>query len=253
MLKLVPLPEPLRPRLGAGRVLKPYPLEAVHILGNGATLWPYVQHKYYGLEANPAGPEVWAMNSVCFGLRGIDKVFSCYTEAWNNGTVPEGHYPANNNPEAIHELRAKGLFKDLVSEYKKTGVAVVVTLDGNNDTLEFPLAEVIEATGEVYFVNTHSYMLALAIACGVKLIYEHGCDYDYGQRSKDYEAGKPCAEFWHGIARARGIEIRVHPASSLMSLRERTAWGLYGYGFQQPEIDVSSGRPVLTGFKKLEA
>lgn len=259
MLKLAPVLDfKDYPRLGTGKVLKPYPLDEVAMLGNGGTLLPWVQGRYMTLTAK-FGPETWAMNSVCFALR-VDKTFACYTEAWMNGNIPDGHYPANaRTPEEaadIENVKRRGAFSSLVNEYKKTG-ADVVTLDGNNDTLEFPLAEVIEETGQIYFVNSHSYMLAFAITCmalapGKKAIYLHGCDYDYGRMRDVYEAGKPCAEFWLGYAMARGIKVHAHPVSSLMSFRQIADWGRYGYGHQQPVVDANEERrPVLKGFKEL--
>lgn len=259
MLKLLPpLPDIAeKPRLGTGRVLKPYPLNEVAILGNGGTILPWVQGRYMTLHAKH-GIETWAMNSVCFAIR-VDKAFACYTDEWLKGNIPKGHYVANartkEEEDEIERLKREGLFTDLVSEYKKTG-AEVVTLDGAHDTLEFALAEVIEETRQVYFVNSHAYMLAFAITCmalspGKKILYHHGCDYDYGRLRDVYEAGKPCAEFWLGLAMARGIEVQVHPLSSLMSFRQQSEWGRYGYGYQQPIIDIVDGKPVLKGFKEM--
>ena len=252
-----PAPPATKPRLGHGRVLKPYPLDEIAILGNGGTILPWVQGRYMTMTAAHR-IETWAMNSVCFALR-VDKAFACYTDEWLKGNIPEGSYPSpsakGDPPDAIEKLKRNGLFADLVPEYKKTG-AEVVTLDGAHDTLEFPLAEVIEETGCGYFVNSHSYMLAFAITCmamtpGKKKIYHHGCDYDYGHLRNVYEAGKPCGEFWLGFAMARGIEVEVHPLSNLTSYRQMTEWGRYGYGHQQPEVEFVGGRPRLKGFKTL--
>lgn len=92
----------------------------------------------------------------------------------------------------------------------------------------FPLEDVYNSTGFVYFNSTAAYAVAFAIHIGVKRITVAGMDFTY-PNAADSEKGRACVEFWLGIAAARGIEISVLRTSSLMDACMPYEKRAYGY------------------------
>jgi hypothetical protein len=103
--------------------------------------------------------------------------------------------------------------------------------------VDFPLADVLNATGGMpYFNSTPAYALALAIAEGFEEINLFGLDYTYAN-AHDAEKGRACIEFWVGRAMALGAHVVVPDTSSLL---DSCVGGhsLYGYG-RFGSLDVS--------------
>ena len=86
-------------------------------------------------------------------------------------------------------------------------------------SVEYPKERMVKAFGN-YFRSTFNYMLALAIDEQFTHIHLYGIDLI---SKGEYIEQRPSGEYFLGIARGRGIEVRVPPDSSL--LRE----GAYGY------------------------
>lgn len=109
-------------------------------------------------------------------------------------------------------------------------------VDGFPGLVEYPLQEVIEATGQTYFNNTAAYAIAKAIVDGFGQIQLYGLDYTYAE-IKGAEKGRGCAEFWIGQATARGIEVYIAPVSSLMDTNEARRF----YGYDMCDVEVIPG------------
>ena len=118
-------------------------------------------------------------------------------------------------------------------------------------TVRFPIERLIEKFGIDYYTSTVSYMLAWAIdeidsavarrIEGIGVLSSHevlavtralyaeytigifGIDLIVGE---EYDFQKSCAEFWIGMANARGITVQIPPMSALVKQRWR-------YGYQQ--------------------
>lgn len=98
---------------------------------------------------------------------------------------------------------------------------------------EYPLHWLYLRLGDdaMYLHNSIPYMLAYAVAIGVKEIHIWGCDYSY-EKEKTREDDRACAEYWIGFARARGIKVLIPAGSSLTSADK----GLWFYGYHnQPQ------------------
>lgn len=205
----------VRERLGPeDRVLKPYPLNEVVILGMGGSVYSWMQacHKDLGPFVRER-TEVWAMNYGGAALN-VDLI-------WN-----------------MHDLENYGDFNH--REYYKTISKPVMSIRSLSDVeniFEYPMKEVIGEFQDVYFRNSIPYAIAFAILClrlgdskrpTIKL---YGCDYNYpGQQV--YEAGRCNLEYWLGRASAEGIQIDVATASTLMDANRIVADGavrFYGY------------------------
>lgn len=221
-------------------------------MGGTALFW--LQQQYTDRVAVVPGREVWGINSCCFGMR-LDKCFSMHTESTMSGKFPDGDYSRADlgnmltEEDHITKMVREGRFAKMHQEYLKTGVELV-TPDGADGSLEYPLAKVVETFQSYYFTNTPAYMIPLAMLCGVKTITLHGVDFDYGDPRGAYEAGKPCVEYWIGRAQAAKIDVQLHAMTNLMSVRTLQQKGLYGYGYEQPEFALENGRICVKGFGK---
>ena len=97
------------------------------------------------------------------------------------------------------------------------------------NSVTFPLKDIINrVSGRDYFTSTIAYMIALAILDGFEEIALYGVDL---ADDSEYFHQKPCAEYWLGIAEAKGIKVHVHERSSLLKQYHR-----YGYEELSPDI-----------------
>lgn len=89
-------------------------------------------------------------------------------------------------------------------------------------SIAYPKAWVKEQLGvHEYFTSSIAMMLALAIAEGFEEIGIYGIDLIVG---REYHFEKPCAEFYLGIAHARGIQYHIPENSALL-------WQSHTYGY----------------------
>jgi hypothetical protein len=82
---------------------------------------------------------------------------------------------------------------------------------GIPNSTRYPFVKVVEDVGD-YLTSTIAYMLALAIHERAKVIHIYGVD--MASRG-DYADQRPCCEYLIGLARGRGIEVRI-PEQSLL-------------------------------------
>ena len=99
---------------------------------------------------------------------------------------------------------------------------------------EYPLRELLAALGQdhAYFHNSIPYVIAYALFIGVERLYLFGADYSH-EAIKRREDDRPCAEYWIGVARAKGMQI-VLPSDTTLLNTNRGAW-FYGYR-DQPRL-----------------
>lgn len=227
-----------RYRIGTeDRVLKPYPLKKVIILGMGMSLWDFI-HSSYG---NPShlgeeGTEIWSINYAGFVFQS-SLVFN------------------------MHDFEDP-THREVMSAYSKIPATKVVSIrsyDWLSNTYEYPLQEVLEdgMCGVPYIRNTTSYALAFAILCRVPNVEIYGCDFDYDQTlvstGDHFERGRANLEFWIGKAIAHGINVYVAPSGTLMGAIDVAKSGtieFYGYGKYKSVWDVPPGSvsPKWVGF-----
>jgi len=107
--------------------------------------------------------------------------------------------------------------------------------------VEFPLQAVIRNTNFAYFNSTSAYAVAYAIYIGVKKISIFGFDFTY-PKAHDAEKGRGCVEFWLGLAAARGIQLCIPRASSLMDACMPQSDRLYGYDTRDVKLEKRRGK-----------
>lgn len=104
--------------------------------------------------------------------------------------------------------------------------------DGFPGSVEYPLAEVLNAVGGLaYFNNTVAYAVGLALSMQVKHLKVYGCDYTAGQHA-DGQTGRACLEFLLSLCMSRGMRITVAPSSTLLDQKS----GRVLYGYSKPPV-----------------
>lgn len=76
-----------------------------------------------------------------------------------------------------------------------------------------------------YFTSSIAYLIAYAIWAGFPHIGIYGVDLVVGE---EYTYQKPCAEWWLGIARGRGVTVEIPAASALCK-------SAFRYGAEEPQ------------------
>jgi hypothetical protein len=164
-------------------------MDRVTILGTGKSVFKYQRED----------GEVWVMNKAFLFDQNADKLFLFHT---------------------LEEV-----FPDLGDRLlvKHSGVKIIGNQKSDDfiSIEEFPLDEVAKHTEVTYFRCTLAYCLAYASYLGVSRVDLIGCDYEAGAEREDE---KSCVEFWIGFLKGQGIEVRIHPDSSLCT-------GLF-YGYE---------------------
>lgn len=100
--------------------------------------------------------------------------------------------------------------------------------EGYPGLVEYPVEDVMNDLGIVYFNSTTAYALALAVHRKFSKITLFGFDFTY-PNSHHSERGRACVEFIAGIAHARGIQVLAPPGSTLFDATDKTEDKLYGF------------------------
>jgi len=234
-------------RLGTGKILEPKPIDEVIMVAMGATAGAFLARQFG--ETKAGNIPIWTINNGCFGVR-ADLCFDMHTSGCLLGEDTYTWFDKRLDPTGDFKRRFEaGELLDLTAEYKKTGVQVV-TLEGHDDTLEYPFAEVIEQIGSNYFTLGAAYMIAYAMLCNVKTYHLFGFDFTYGDHDNPLEPGRACLEYWLGRAAQTGAKFCFPNETTLHSIREMSRKGLYGYGRTQPIIRFIDGKPKVIGYER---
>ena len=118
---------------------------------------------------------------------------------------------------------------------------------------EYPLQAIVEETCQwgaggyqhAYFHNSIPYVLAYAMAIGVKRLYLFGADYAH-EELKGRERDRSNAEYWVALARERGMQVILPTTTSLCNANQ-PAW-FYGY----PEVPILQRPRVNEPIEKLK-
>ena len=184
----------------------------ISILGLGPSLDDYTLHVKALGGRSAYCDEVWAVNALGDVMQ-CDKIF---------------HMDDVRVQEARAEAAPKSNIANMVKWLRKhPGPIYTCHVEpGYPGLVEYPLEDVINATGEYYFNNTTAYALAYAIHYGATAISIFGCDFSYAN-SHHAEKGRACMEFWIAIAKQRGIQINLPRNTSLLDAYEGAEF--YGY------------------------
>lgn len=209
---------------------------SVAILGLGPSVTQYLE------IAKRAGgrhvDEVWGINA-------LGDVFAC-DRVFHMDDVRIQESRAAENPDGNIAAMLRWL---------KRHPGPVYTSRGHRDfpgLVEFPLTDVVNAFGQVYFNSTAAYAVALAVYLGVKRIEIYGFDFTY-PNAHHAEKGRACVEFWLGIAVSRGIDVKVPHVSTLMDACEPES-RLYGFDTLDVAFEKTDSGLVCVSFSpKAEA
>lgn len=98
--------------------------------------------------------------------------------------------------------------------------------------LRYPIKDVVAKLRMDYFEKSSvPYLIAYAIALGVKMLSLWGVDYETDDklRPEGREAGRSCVEFWCGVAHGKGMRVLVPSTSPLLGRSASDASRFYGY------------------------
>jgi len=168
-------------------------LGAIFILGRGQSLG-YCPKKY------PPNTELWGCNNT-YKAREVDRLFimhDIYMTQFNRAS------------KIIEEANQKGFPVYTLGKYKE--------LENN---IQYPMEEIIKYFGIAYFLNTISYMLALAIMQEPKNLFLFGVDMDFGTAAEYMQNEKSNLEYWLGQATGRKIQWKLSPNCTLMKRKGR--------------------------------
>lgn len=169
-------------------------------------------------DMGPQYDEVWAISHMGGELRELDMIF-----AMDDMRTHGSHWPRSVDREV--PLMTSTVYP----EFERA--------------VRYPIEDVVEDFGRIYFKNTVSYALAYAIHKGYKRIGAFGVDFFY-QNSKLTERGMGCFTYWAGVAHERGISLDIAQGSATMDMDEPNK--LYGYAVQ-PEIKLPNGVLIFDG------
>lgn len=211
--------------------VKAAPPAHVAIVGLGGTCEAYLSLVKRLGGRKPFFDQVWGINALGDALR-CDLVF-------------------HMDDVRIQEIRARAKPEGNIAAmlaWLKTYRGPVMTsrkVKGYPGLVEFPLQDVLNATGWAYFNNTAAYAVAYAVYLDVKRISLFGIDFSYAN-SHDAEKGRACVEFWLGIAAQRGIAISIAQKSALMDMCVPKDLKTYGYDCVDIHWDGEIGSRTLT-------
>lgn len=138
----------------------------------------------------PYDTEIWICMSQLFYAKHLDAVF-CFHD-W-----------------AEYE---KDWLEKLMKKYEAGCRIVASTRHPEIDVTLFPIEEILNEFRVKYFRDTIALMIAYAIYCRYERIKIYGCDC---MAHSVYIDEKAPTEFWCGVARGRGIELKLAPSTPL--------------------------------------
>lgn len=175
-------------------------LKTIYIVGKGTT-WshcPSIYDREHGDDE-----EVWGVGTVFRSHRNCDRLF------------------------LMHDFRQEIVFEDrrFTENLKAYGKPFYTNTTYDKQMQSFPVERVMESYNRHYFINTVAWMLALVGTCCPEKVSIFGVDYADEDSQRVERAG---VEFWLGVLMERGIEIEIHPSSTLMRTEEQPDI-IYGY------------------------
>lgn len=158
--------------------------------------------------------EVWAINAMAGIIKKVDRTFMLD--------------PASRFLDTNDAGSQTGLMREILAT--EHGPIYTCELDDRCTSLvEYPLLEVIKATGSSYLNNTVPFAIAFALYNKVGRINMFGVDYSYRGNLHFAEAGRACVEFWLSKCITAGIVVSVAPRSGLLDTDVPIQDKLYGY------------------------
>jgi len=151
--------------------------------------------------------EIWGLNQLNRWIPRADRWF-------------EIHY--NWNEHVVEGTDYETFLKTLpIPVYMSTRIPEIPT------SVQYPKDAIVKEFGIEYLTSSIAEMIALAIYVGFEEIGLYGIDLVVGD---EWSYQKPCAEFWLGVAHAKGIHVHLPHSSALLKSR-------YSYGYE-PSVQL---------------
>lgn len=137
-------------------------------------------------------------------------------------------------PEVLKAANCPQQYMEYLKSISKT-LVVGTPSDEWPEAQLYPIHQIMAKYGD-YFTCTFAYMMAMAIhlheeallddGLGIGEIGLWGVDMAVGE---EYSHQKPCAEYWIGLARGKGIKVTIAPQSPICRSNAM-------YGFDNPKM-----------------
>jgi len=174
--------------------------------------------------------EIWTVNNLHKFVPRQDRVFQLH-QRWEWDLEGQCDQNAHNVhlSEHVEFMRTCGL-----------PVYTVEKFDDIPTSIRYPIEVMTEEFGvqrtghenpdhkDGYWTNSISMMMALAIYEGFKTIEVYGVDMAVGT---EYNEQRPSCEYYLGIAKGRGIEVKLPASSDLLKTR-------FVYGFETEKVEA---------------
>ncbi|GAF90320.1 unnamed protein product, partial [marine sediment metagenome] len=166
----------------------------------------------------PDKTEFWGCNNV-YKARDVDRLF-----------IMHDIYVIQSNRD-----------EDLIKNVNKKDFPVYTLgkYDEIKNNIQYPMKKVVKEFNAAFFINTVTFMLALAIMQKPKKIELYGVDMYFGTGTGYMRNDKGCIEFWLGVATGREIKIGIAKGSTLM--RRRVTSNFYG----MKRVERGQGAPGI--------
>ena len=209
--------------------------------------------KGIGCELAPAKGEIWGINDFFYEYykrndRHIDLMFEMHDYTWDldrclRHQVDYVHQYFDDDyliEKACRKLKIWPQMTEKINEWKIPFMSVR-KYDFIPTSMEYPLEDVIKKLDSDFFSCGISYMIAYAIYKEYERIDLFGCNME---ANTEWSYQRPSVEFWIGMARGRGINVKIS-GTDCRPLRT-TNGRLYGYdryqGFKGLLVDVEIER-----------
>ena len=237
----------LKPRYAKAMSSRP---TSVALIGMGPTSSQFVSYMQKHNMLTDFPDEIWGINFTANWLA-LDKCF-----------LMDGIRKGDGTSEWLMWLKYK--------REAKFPIIMPFSMQGFDNVVPYPIYDVVQRTGEVWYNNTLAYAMAFACAIGsVRRLDLWGCDFAYVQRVADMDAegkatiakmqegskeradevakvdqeikqfvhnietGHACGAYWAGLCRGFNIKVRCPTTTSFLDYSKRD---FYGYGDAQPNI-----------------
>lgn len=207
----------------------------VAIVGLGPTSGAYIQDVDKAGDRYKLFDETWTFNSYCNVIES-DRLFHM-----DDVLVQEIRAKA----DGPYSSRIAGML-EAMKRYK--GPIYTSFADERFPTMvNYPLKDVIQRFGSMYFTTTPPYAVAYAAMIGVEELTIYGCDYTWPGQA-DAEGGRSCMEYWIGRVQSLGLKVAVHRYSTLMDTNKSYKDDIKLYGYDRVRIsmeDMGQGKVKL--------
>ena len=163
--------------------------------------------------------EIWSVNNLYKFIPRTDRIFEMHDR------------------EDLEQRESHGQAGESHIEFLKQCPIPVYMQKKHEDipnSIAYPIDEMVERFGiprlkgnqkDAYFTNSISYMIALAIIEKFDVMHIYGVDMAVGT---EYSEQRPSCEYYIGIAKGLGMEIKIPVESDLLKTR-------FMYGYEAPK------------------